>query len=110
MHMIGDLNLKDTRSIIFPVIILVFIGILMVYSSTALMSMRKYGSGFHYLWNHLITVFVGTAAMLVLSRINFLKIRPFVYVLLGVSLVMLTMDEKENLYIAQEEKEYILKS
>jgi cell division protein FtsW len=87
--MISGLNLKGTRSIIFPVIILVFIGTLMVYSSTALMSMRKYGSGFHYLWNHLFTVFVGTVTMLVLSKIDFQKIRPLVYVLLGVSLVML---------------------
>ena len=72
--MIGGMNLKDTRSIIFPVIILVFIGTLMVYSSTALMSMRKYDNGFHYLWKHLFTVCAGTAAMLVLSKIDFQKI------------------------------------
>jgi cell division protein FtsW len=89
--MINGLNLKDTRSIIFPVIILVFIGTLMVYSSTAIMAMRKYGSGFHYLWKHLFTVCVGIAAMLILSRIDFQKIRPFVYVLLGFSLFMLLL-------------------
>jgi len=89
--MIGGMNLKDTRSIIFPVIILVFIGTLMVYSSTALMSMRKYDSGFHYLWKHLFTVCAGTAAMLVLSKIDFQKIRPFIYVLLGISLLMLLL-------------------
>lgn len=89
--MIGSLNLKDTRSIIFPVIILVFIGTLMVYSSTALTSMREYGSGFHYLWKHLFTVFAGTATMLILSKIDFQKIRPLVYVLLGVSLLMLLL-------------------
>jgi len=89
--MIGGMNLKDTRSIIFPVIILVFIGTLMVYSSTALMSMRKYDNGFHYLWKHLFTVFAGTAAMLVLSKIDFQKIRPLVYVLLGTSFLMLLL-------------------
>jgi len=87
--MIGGLNLKDTRSIIFPVIILVFIGTLMVYSSTALMSMRKYDNGFYYLWKHLFTVFAGTVTMLILSRIDFEKIRPLVYVLIGISLLML---------------------
>ena len=87
--MIGGLNLRDTRSIIIPVIILVFIGTLMVYSSTALMSMRKYDNGFHYLWKHLFTVFAGTATMLILSRFDFEKIRPLVYVLIGVSLLML---------------------
>ncbi len=89
--MIGGLNLKGTHSIIFPVIILVFIGTLMVYSSTALMAMRKYDSGFHYLWKHLFTVFVGIAAMWTLSKIDFQKIRPFVYVLLGFSLLMLML-------------------
>ena len=62
------LNTKDTRSLIISVLVLVGIGILMVYSSTAFMSMRKYGSGFHYLWNHLFTVFIGIGAMIVLSR------------------------------------------
>jgi len=89
--MIGGMNLKDTRSIIFPVIILVFIGTLMVYSSTALMSMRKYDSGFYYLWKHLFTVCAGTAAMLLMARIDFQKIRPLTYVLLGISLLMLLL-------------------
>ena len=89
--MIGGMNLKDTRSIIFPVIILVFIGTLMVYSSTALMSMRKYDSGFHYLWKHLFTVGAGTAAMMLTARIDFQKMRPLTYVLLGISLFMLLL-------------------
>jgi cell division protein FtsW len=51
--------------------------------------MRKYDNGFYYLWKHLFTVIVGTGAMLILSRIDFRKIRPLVYALLGVSLLML---------------------
>jgi cell division protein FtsW len=74
-----------------PVLILVGIGTLMVYSSTALMSMRKYGGGFHYLWNHLFTVFVGITAMVILSRTNYQKLRPFVYILLAVSLILVAL-------------------
>jgi cell division protein FtsW len=82
---------KESRSILWPVLILVGIGVLMIYSSTALMSMRKYGSGFHYLWNHLFTVAVGIATIGVLMKVDYLKLRPAVYVLMGISLVSLLL-------------------
>jgi cell division protein FtsW len=82
---------KEVRSILLPVLILVGIGVLMIYSSTALMSMRKYGSGSHYLWNHLFTVMVGIATMGVLLKFDYLKLRPVVYVLMGISLVSLVL-------------------
>jgi cell division protein FtsW len=82
---------KEVRSILLPVLILVGIGVLMIYSSTALMSMRKYGSGAHYLWNHLFTVAVGIATMGVLLKFDYLKLRPVVYVLMGISLVSLVL-------------------
>jgi cell division protein FtsW len=82
---------KEARSIVIPVLILVGIGTLMIYSSTALMSIRKYGSGFHYLCNHLFTVAVGILCMGVILKIEYKKLRPMVYVLLGISLVSLLM-------------------
>lgn len=85
------MNSKHTRDIVISVLVLVSIGILMVYSSTALMSMRKYGSGFHYLWNHIFTVFVGIAAMFVLSRTDYKKFRPLVYIMLGCSLFLILL-------------------
>ncbi len=85
------INTKDTRSIFISVMILVGIGTLMVYSSTALMSMRKYESGFHYLWNHIFTVCVGVAAMIVLAKTDYRKVRPVVYILLGISFIMLVL-------------------
>ena len=71
--------------------ILVGIGTLMVYSSTALMSMRKYGSGFHYLWNHIFTVCAGVGAMVVLAKTDYRKMRPAVYILMGISFIMLVL-------------------
>jgi cell division protein FtsW len=82
---------KDRNNILIPVLLLTAIGILMVYSSTALMSMRKYDNGFHYLINHLFTVFVGIGAMFLLSRVDHRKLKPMVYVLLGLSLLLLVL-------------------
>jgi len=86
-----QITTRDTKSIFISVLVLVGIGTLMVYSSTALMSMRTYGSGFHYLWNHIFTVIVGIGAMIFFSKIDYLRIRPLVYVLMAVSLVMLAL-------------------
>ncbi len=85
------INTKDTRSIYISVMMLVGIGTVMIYSSTALMSMIKYGSGFHYLWNHLFTVFAGVGAMLVIAKLDYRKVRPLIYVLLGLSVIMLVL-------------------
>ncbi|MBI5409022.1 MAG: putative lipid II flippase FtsW [Nitrospirae bacterium] len=69
------MNKRDTKGVIISVVMLVCIGILMVYSSTVLMSMRKYGNSFHYLLNHVFTVFVGIIAMIVLSRLDYQGLR-----------------------------------
>ncbi len=84
---------KDTGSLVIPVLILIGVGILMVYSSTALLSTRKYGDGFHYLWNHLFTLFVGIIAMLFFSRMNYqrLRLRLIIYVLMVSSLILLVL-------------------
>jgi cell division protein FtsW len=73
------------------VMLLVGIGTVMVYSSTALMSMRESGSGFNFLWKHLFTVCIGTAVMILLSKIDYRKYRPIVYILLGLSFVLLLL-------------------
>lgn len=85
------MNNKGSRSILIAVLLLVGIGTIMVYSSTALMSMRGNGSGFNYLGKHLFTVCVGTMVMLLLSRTDYRKLRPITYVLLGISLVSLLL-------------------
>jgi cell division protein FtsW len=85
------MNTKYTRSILISVLLLVGIGTVMVYSSTALLSMRENGSGFNFLWKHLFTVFIGTAVMLLLSRTDYRKYRALVYVLLGLSVVLLAL-------------------
>lgn len=85
------MNSGHTRHIVIAVLLLAGIGTLMVYSSTALMSMRKYGNGSHYLWNHIFTLFVGTGAMLFFARTDYKKFRPIVYIMLGFSLLLILL-------------------
>jgi cell division protein FtsW len=96
------MNSKDTRGIIISVFLLVCVGILMVYSSTVLMSIKKYSNSFHYLLSHIFTVFVGTAAMILLSKTDYMAMRrplfrissfqvSLVHVMLAVSLILLLM-------------------
>ncbi|RJQ57041.1 MAG: putative lipid II flippase FtsW [Nitrospiraceae bacterium] len=84
-------NTKDTRDIIISVALLLCIGVLMVYSSTVLMSMNKYRNGFHYLLNHLFTIFIGTVSMVLLSHMDYKRPRAFVYVLMGAGLILLLL-------------------
>ncbi len=86
-----QLTAVNTRSIVIPVLILACIGTIMIYSSTALMSMRNNDSGFNYLWKHLFTVGIGIVAMLIMSRTDYRKLMPKAYILLGFSLVLLVL-------------------
>ena len=82
------MNTKNTRGVLISVLILVGIGILMVYSSTAIVSMRNNASGFSYLWKHSFVVCIGTAALFILSRTDYRNIRPAAYFLLGFSFIL----------------------
>ncbi len=85
------MSMKSSRDIVVPVLILVGIGLLMVYSSTALMSTKEYGSSFHYLWKHIFTVLAGLITMFILSKIDYRKFRPLVILLLVFSLILLVL-------------------
>jgi cell division protein FtsW len=83
--------MKSSRDIFVPVLILVGIGLLMVYSSTALMSTKKYGNSLHYLWKHLITVCAGLITMFVLAKVDYRKFRPLVILFLVFSFILLVL-------------------
>jgi len=87
----GILDFKKVRGIYIPVLALVGIGIVMVYSSTALMSTKEFASSFHYLKSHLFTVFVGLSAMFLLSHISYLRLRPLALVLLIFALILIVL-------------------
>jgi cell division protein FtsW len=82
---------KNTRGIIIPVLILVGIGLLMVYSSSVFISSKEYGSSFHYLVKHLLTILIGTSAMIFLAKIHYRNLRVAVVPLLLFSALLLIL-------------------
>jgi len=82
---------KNIRGILLPVLILIGIGGLMVYSSTAFVSAGKYGNGFHYFLRHIFTVIIGFVVMISLARLDYHKLRGFVIPLLILSIILLVL-------------------
>jgi cell division protein FtsW len=82
---------KNVRDIIIPVLVLIGIGILMVYSSSAFISAEKYGNGFHYLWKHLFNILVGFIAMIFLLKLDYHKLKGAVIPLLVLSVIFLIL-------------------
>ncbi len=85
------MNSRDTRDIVIAVGLLSGVGILMVFSSTAVMSMQSNGRGAAYLWKHLFTVCVGAVVMLTLSMGDYKKARSCVPHLIAVSSLLLLL-------------------
>ncbi len=82
---------KNVRSILIPVIILMVIGIIMVFSSSAFMSTEKYGNSFHYVWKHLFTVFIGFIGMIFFAQLDYQDLKRLVIPLLIFSFVLLIL-------------------
>ncbi len=82
---------KNARRIIIPVILLLCIGILMVYSSSSMISMERYGSSFHYVWRHFLNILIGFTAMIIVAKIDYHKLRAFVIPSLLFSVILLML-------------------
>jgi len=82
---------KNVRDLIIPVGILIGAGILMIYSSSAFISTDKYGSSFHYLFRHILTVLVGFTVLIFLARVDYHRLRFFVKPLLALSVILLIL-------------------
>jgi cell division protein FtsW len=71
--------------------LLVFIGLVMVFSASAVMAKERYGSAYEFLFKQLIWAGAGLAAMFVAIRIDYkrLKSPAFVFVMLGFTTLLL---------------------
>jgi cell division protein FtsW len=74
---------------LLAVLSLLGLGLVVVYSSSAVHMSEKYGSGFYYLKRDLAYMLVGLVALLVGMRIDYGRYRPLVYPLLLGCLVLL---------------------
>ncbi|HEY7098819.1 MAG TPA: putative lipid II flippase FtsW [Terriglobales bacterium] len=72
-------------------LILVFVGLVMVFSASAVMAKERYGSGYTFLSRQLAWAVGGLAAMVVASRIDYRRYKhpAIVFSLLGITSLML---------------------
>ncbi len=77
------------RQLLFAVLLLVGIGIVMVYSASSALALKKYGSGFYFLKKQALFSLIGMVALVAFSHIPFRIYRALTYPILFASLGLL---------------------
>ncbi len=75
--------------LLFPVLFLVGIGIVMVYSASSAIAMKKFGSDYLFLKKQAIFALVGIVALVICRHFPYRWYRLLAYPLLGVALLLL---------------------
>ena len=75
--------------LLFPVLLLVGIGIVMVYSASSAVALKKYGSDYLFLKKQAIFAFVGIVALAACRHFPYKWYRPLSYPLLAVAILFL---------------------
>ncbi len=82
--------------------LLVFIGLVMVFSASAVMAEERFGSAYTFLWKQLAWAFGGVVALLIAMRVDYRRLRhpAFVFSLVGITTLLLIavffMDRSHN--------------
>src|SRR5712691_5943774 len=71
--------------------ILVFIGLIMVFSASAVMAKERYGSAYEFLLKQLVWAIAGLAPMFVAMRVDYRRLKhpAFVFPLVGFTSLLL---------------------
>lgn len=72
-------------------LLLIGIGLIMVFSSSAVTSNIRYGDAYLFFKKQLLWAAIGLAAMMVVMKINYLKLKDFAYPLMLISLICLIL-------------------
>ena len=83
--------MKLYRILFIDVIILMLFGLLMIYSSSSIWSVYKFGNSFHYFLYQLIFIVIGIVLMTFLSKINYLVYKKLSTKLLITSIILLIL-------------------
>jgi cell division protein FtsW len=75
--------------LLFPVLFLVGIGIVMVYSASSALAMKKFGSDYYFLKKQAMFALVGICALVLGRHVPYRIYRPLAYPLLVIALVLL---------------------
>jgi cell division protein FtsW len=78
----------DVR-LLFPVLFLVGIGIVMVYSASSALAMKKFGSDYFFLKKQALFALVGICALVAGRHVPYRLYRPLAYPLLAIGLLLL---------------------
>jgi cell division protein FtsW len=72
-------------------LLLVFVGLVMVFSASAVMAKERYGTGYYFLWRQLVWAVAGILAMAAAMRIDYRRYRHpgVVFSLLGITTLLL---------------------
>lgn len=81
----------DDRHILFPVLFLVGIGMVMVYSASSAVALTKFGSDYFFLRKQAVFVIAGIAALLVCRHIPYRLYWPLTYPILIFSMILLVV-------------------
>jgi cell division protein FtsW len=76
---------------LFAVLILMGIGIVMVFSSSSLIALKRYDDGYYFLKKQALFAFIGIILLLRFMRLDYRFFRDKVYLILGISLVLLIL-------------------
>jgi len=77
--------------LLISVMLLVGIGLVAVYSASSILAEARYGDHYYYLKRQTIFCLFGVMLMILAKNINYLLYRKLVYVLLGLSLLLLVL-------------------
>ena len=75
--------------LLFPVLLLVGMGIVMVYSASSALAIKKFGSGYFFLKKQAMFSLIGIVVLVTFSYIPFRLYRVLVYPVLAAAIVML---------------------
>ena len=75
--------------LLFPVLLLVGMGIVMVYSASSALAIKKFGSGYFFLKKQALFSLIGIVVLVTFSYIPFRLYRVLVYPVLAAAIVML---------------------
>ena len=75
--------------ILFPVLFLVGIGIVMVYSASSALAVKKFGSDYYFLKKQAVFALIGICALVACRHIPYTAYRPLAYPLLALAVLLL---------------------
>mgnify|MGYP001075015300 FL=1 len=86
---VGARSLYYDVRLLFPVLFLVGIGIVMVYSASSALAFKKFGSQYYFLKKQLFFALLGIVALIICSRFPYRLFRSLTYPLLILALIFL---------------------